>query len=193
MAIQMLVCAHLEPARRASVLGVAAHREALVDVDRHAAHGVDEIAQTVDVEQQEVVHGQAGDALHTLLQRLSPAVRLTFEQVGVVAISALPNGVEVPLSGVALAAEPVGEFFRHLAAFGEGRVLQIAGDLDERGGARGGVDACEYHRVGAEPGALFHATGNAPFVQVGANQHDIQTFEVAKRILSAAVQRRLRV
>jgi hypothetical protein len=162
--VQVLVRAGPDPAAGGHlVLGTAADRQVLVDVDGHAADRGHEVPEAAQVEQGEVVDVQAGDPLDQLAGRGQPGIRHAREVPAGRLVRGLVDGVEpaqrlvLPAGaqpGAADRAEPVRVSLRSLAAGRERRPDQVARDRHQHGVTGLRFDAGQHHAVRAHPGPV---------------------------------------
>jgi len=176
-AVEMLTRAFRYPAalaavvvRRASALG-----DRIVHIDRDPAHGVDEIHQSVDVHQDEIVDLLPGDALEGPLQGVCAGVIGVLEQFGIHGGRVLPDRAE---EGVRAIVEAVGEDRGQRRVCREYRILQIARQLDEQGRTGLGVDRGHHHGVGPHT-----EVGLASLTGIATCQQNIDPVLVGPRVV----------
>ena len=149
--VEVLVRANFEVAVGLLALGVASDGQTLVDVDGHAAKGVNELLKAVDVEHDEVVDLEAESLAGGQLEGVSSGVVGLAHAIDVVGRHRRPNlvGHVVGVAAVAvLPDEAIGEVLVEWRISREGHLRGVAGDLEDGGVTVGGIDRRHHDRVG---------------------------------------------
>ena len=150
-------------------------RQPLGDVDRHAAHGVDQLLEPGQVDHRGVVHVQPGDLADDVADGREAGVGVVLEE-GLVLLGDRPDGVDEALvagSGAGAVVAVGVELVQRVAAR-ERRPLQAARDADEDRVAGLRVDAHLDHGVGTR--ALTVVAG------VRTEQQQVDAVDVRPRV-----------
>ena len=144
-------------------VGLRADRRASLHGDVQATHGIDEAAEPLEVDEHVVLDVEAGQGLDGLGRGHEAGVlRAGGELLGMV----LTPGVEAVEQALVPAGPPLRHQPGHDGAASEGDVLGLAGEAEQHGPTRLGVDAGQLDAVGSQ--ALTPATA------VPAEQEDVE-------------------
>ena len=179
----MLVGPRLDvPGGRDPEVGVAVDGDGLVDVDRDAAHRVDDLLEAQQVDQDVVVDVDAQAARDRLLEHVGALVVGVAEDAGVPRRQQPVDRVEHAGRRVAVGREAVGEHLVERAVLRELRVHHVARQAEHHRPPGPGVQDQEHDRVGADALAGDRS--------VSAEEQDAHVLAAGPRVRLADAARR---